>query len=91
MQAAPAPERVSLRVVAHDFAYVSVRLPGVSLSGIQAKRDGMGRVRLVFPVTTGRDGQEYPLMALQPGTLEAVTRAVTTAWAEASRPSQGVH
>ncbi|WP_424140014.1 hypothetical protein [Roseomonas chloroacetimidivorans] len=80
MSGAVPVQRVSLRVISHNFAFADVTIPGVSLKGIEARRNAVGAVTLTCPSKPGRDGRPWPLYALQPGTLEAVTDAVARTW-----------
>jgi hypothetical protein len=91
MTDAPCIERVTLRIVSPNFGFASIRLPGVLLSGIEARRDGFGRVTLTCPSKPDRTGQPRSLFTLQPGTAEAAAEAVAEAWANACRASSGVH
>jgi len=77
---APCIERVSVREVRPGFAYASIRLREVSLSGIAVSRDASGRVSLKCPTQRDRHGREWPVFSLQPGALEAAAAAVAAVW-----------
>ena len=76
----PCIERVSVREVRPGFAYASIRLREVSLSGIEASRDSYGLVSLKCPTQRDRHGREWPVFSLQPGALEAATAAIAAVW-----------
>ncbi|MBO1081856.1 hypothetical protein [Roseomonas haemaphysalidis] len=88
----PDIERVVIRVIAHDLAFVDLRLPGVMLKSMKAIRRPDGTIFLQPPVTVDRDGRAWPLYSLQPGTAEAAVRAVTAQWSlAAGADRQGGH
>lgn len=73
-------ERVTVRPLRPDFAFVSLRLDAVHLSGIEARRDGQGRVTLTCPTRQDRSGRAWPVYALQPAALAEATAAVARLW-----------
>jgi len=76
----PCVERVTVREIRPGFAYASIRLRDVALSGIEASRDAAGRVSLKCPTQRDRNGREWPVFSLQPGALETATAAVAAVW-----------
>jgi hypothetical protein len=82
---APLADRVTVRPINATRALVSARLPHVNLSGIWASRDAAGRVTLTPPRVPGKEGQDYPAFALQPGFAEQIANAVAAIWQLADR------
>jgi hypothetical protein len=87
-EAAPI-ERVSLRLVRPDFGFVNLRLPGVFLQGIEARRNAQGRVTLKCPTQRDHHGRSWPLFTLQPGTVEAAAEEVAKVWRTAMEAGHG--
>ncbi|RKK03317.1 hypothetical protein EBE87_25915 [Pseudoroseomonas wenyumeiae] len=82
---APLIERVVVKVIDRDLAFVELRLPGVLLKGMRAHRKSDGSVFLQPPTREGSDGRFWPLYTLQPGIAEAAVRAVRAQWSLADQ------
>lgn len=85
--AAPIIERVVVKVIATDTAFVDVRLPGVMLTGMIVTRAPGGTITLKAPTRTDRLGKVWPIYHLQPGVPEQVLEVVTRQWPRAGRPA----
>ena len=86
----PMLQRLTVRPIRADLALVSLRLPAVHLTGMWAKRDSAGRVRLEAPRVLGSGGVERPAFALQPGFAEQAAEAVAVLWQRGGDPPGGV-
>ena len=72
-------ERIVLKRVSPDLAFADVRLPGVNLTGLRVE-NGLSGLRITPPTRADRQGREWPIYALQPGTREAVEASIREAW-----------
>ncbi|WP_156963868.1 hypothetical protein [Muricoccus aerilatus] len=80
MSPSPLIERITVKAIRPDFAFIDVRIPGAHLRGIEARRDASGRVVLRCPERPDRNGQLWPMFALAPATLDAATAEVSRLW-----------
>lgn len=80
MAGSPLLERVVVKRIRPDFAFIDVRIPGAHLRGIEARRDASGRVSLRCPEKADRHGQLWPVFSLAPATLDAAADAVARLW-----------
>lgn len=81
-------ERIVLKRVSADLAFADVRLPGVNLTGLRVEKDIAG-LRITPPTRADRQGREWPIYALQPGTREAVEASIREAWSRSGQAPSG--
>jgi hypothetical protein len=74
-------ETVRLHRIGADFAFASVRLPGVMLNGLQVRVQPDGELRITPPSTPDKSGRMWPCFTLQPGVREAVEASIAVVWA----------